>query len=132
MTLEPWTLVTVFNLVKEVFDVLPSRGGHWCLWFWTFLPWFFVVLDFDGRFCGFLQHCSLQLLVFTIGGFTVTSCCSRFFSSFTCKTHISRATILDTVLQFLVHFVAVFAIPQCPPPPSLYNYMTLENHNKEM
>ena len=35
--------------------------------FGPFLLQFFGVIDFEARFCGFLQHCGLWLLVFIIG-----------------------------------------------------------------
>ena len=39
-------------------------GGHWgsrFCGFGPFLPRFFGVSNFEARFCGFLQHCGLQL-----------------------------------------------------------------------
>ena len=47
-----------------------QRGVHWSLrfcGFGPFLPRFFRVLDFEARFCGFLQHRGLQLLVIILG-----------------------------------------------------------------
>ena len=46
-------------------------GGHWdsrFCGFGPFLPRFFGVLDFEARFCGFLQHRGLRLLVLFVGG----------------------------------------------------------------
>ena len=36
--------------------------------FGPFLPRFFGVLDFEARFCGFLQQRGLRFLVLIIGG----------------------------------------------------------------
>ena len=36
--------------------------------FGPFLPRFFRVIGFEARFCGFLQHRGLRLLVLIVGG----------------------------------------------------------------
>ena len=54
---------------------IPNRGGHWgsrFCGFGPFLPWFFGVLDFEARFCGFLHHHGLWLLAIIIGGLRFT------------------------------------------------------------
>ena len=58
-----------------------QRRGHWgsqFCGFSPFLPQFFGVLHFEARFCGFLQHHGLRLLVLFHRWYTVCRCCSRF------------------------------------------------------
>ena len=98
--------------------------GFGVLQFWPFLPRFFGVLNFEARFCSFLQHHGLRLLVLIIYGLQI--CCSWFFSGFITHTlHAALQHYTDIVVsvlndfghgfRFLVHFVADFATPQCPP-----------------
>ena len=81
------------------------------------------VLDFEARFCGFLQHHGLRLLVLIVGGLRFADVVHDFFGSFityTLHAALQRyidsgfrfSTILDTVLRFWAHFVSY---PPMPP-----------------
>ena len=45
-----------------------NEGGIGARGFGPFFPQFFGVLDFEARFCGFLRHHGLRLLVLIVGG----------------------------------------------------------------
>ena len=114
----------------------PKGGGHlgsrFC-GFGPFLHRLFGVLDFEARFCGFLQHRGLRFLIpilyNTYRRFTVCRCCSRCFGSFITHTlhvalqrytHITVSVFNDfghgfSVLGAFCCGFSLFATPQCPP-----------------
>ena len=64
------------------------------MWFCSFGPFlhrFFRVLDFEARFCSFLQHHGLRLLVLIIGGLQLADVVHSFSVAFI--THTLRAAL---------------------------------------
>ena len=84
----------------------------------TILPWFFRVLDFEARFCSFLQHHSLWFLVLIVGSLQFADVVHSFFGSFIAHTlHAALHLVFNDFghsLQFLAHFVAVLQFLLAP------------------